>query len=97
MNELKQFIEWKKFDKDPRQFTFDDWVEFYEKNDMDAFEDFLIVVKDKYCFEDDYQIHTDVAWYSCDNYKFNTMNDWNEGQEIVYIYYAKIPAPPDCE
>lgn len=93
MNKLKQIIEWKKFDKDPRQFTFNDWVEFYEKNNIDVFDNFLVALKDKYSFEDNYQFHTDVAWFSSDILKFETQNDWDEGQEIVYIYYAKIPNP----
>lgn len=54
---------------------------------------YLVVVKQKYDYEKDWEYHIDVATnYGdyIDNY-WDTFIDWNEGQETHIIYWAKMP------
>lgn len=56
-------------------------------------EDCLVTVKFKYEWEKEYEYHTDVGSYRPDG-KWNTYNDWYEGQEYFEaIAWMPLPEP----
>lgn len=57
---------------------------------------FLVVVKEKYPHETNWNIHVDVA-SSFGEYIdgfWDTFNDWNEGQEVHITHWMPLPDPP---
>ena len=66
---------------------------------------YLVVVKYKYDWEDDYTIDTDVAMFHpydnpdayIDN-RWDTYIDWDEGQQYIHVtHWMPLPEPPKGE
>ena len=66
---------------------------------------YLVVVKYKYDWEDDYTIDTDVAMFHpydnpdayIDN-RWDTYIDWDEGQQYLHVtHWMPLPQPPKGE
>ena len=53
---------------------------------------YLITLKEKYAYEDEWNYHVDVASYSFD--WDCTFNDWDEGQEIHITHWMPLPEAP---
>ena len=60
---------------------------------------FLVVVKERYAFENDYSYDTDVAHYRLDGGYidgcWDTFCDWDEGQPYLHVtHWMPLPEPP---
>lgn len=78
-------FEWKPFDKDnpPMELDFDETC--------------LIIIKEDLHRDGKWTFHVDVA-NACGNYLdgyWDTENDWDEGQPIEVLFYARIPTTFD--
>ena len=64
---------------------------------------YLVVVKCKYDWENEYSIDTDVATYNPYEKAYiddcwNTYNDWYEGQQYLHVtHWMPLPEPPKGE
>lgn len=63
---------------------------------------FLVVVKERYDFENDYSYDTDVAHYRLDGGYidgcWDTFVDWDEGQPYLHVtHWMPLPMPPKGE
>lgn len=54
---------------------------------------YLVVVKCKCAWETEWEIHVDVAFLTEDE-KWETFNDWNEGNEVVISHWMPLPKAP---
>ena len=64
----------------------------------DVLDDYLVVVKLKYEWETEWEYHTDVAGLVLENGYidgvWDTLHDWNEGQECHVTHWMPLPEPP---
>ncbi len=61
-------------------------------------EDYIVAIKMKYQFEEEWEYCVDVATYDLSGCGYidgawNTFNDWYEGQEIHVIAWQPLPKP----
>jgi hypothetical protein len=74
-----------------------EWISVEERL-PDAIDSYIVVVKQKYEWEAEWEYDTDVASFVfCDGYidgVWNTYNDWKEGQECHITHWMPIPEPP---
>jgi hypothetical protein len=76
------------------------WIPVSERL-PELWQDCFVLVKMKYDWEKDYEYNVDAGCYvgeygyiDC----FNTINDWNEGQEYIHItHWMPLPEPPKGE
>ena len=79
--------------------TVQEWIPVSERL-PDVYDSYIVMVKYKYAWETEYNIDTDVATFLpyddpdayIDN-RWNTYNDWNEGQQYIHITHW-MPLPP---
>ena len=85
-------MEWKPLPPGIEKLSADEWIDFYRKENMNTFSNFLVTVKYRYSNDGQWIYNVDVG--GCDsNFHFWTINDWDEGQEIYYTHWARMPAP----
>lgn len=74
-----------------------EWISVDERL-PDAIDSYIVVVKQKYEWEAEWEYDTDVASFVfCDGYidgVWNTYNDWKEGQECHITHWMPLPEPP---
>ena len=57
---------------------------------------YFVVVKCKYAWETEWEIHTDVAFLNEDE-EWETFNDWDEGNEVVITHWMPLPEAPNMK
>ena len=78
------------------------WIPVTERL-PEVVDSYLVVVKAKYDYEDEYEIDVDVATYNPYEKAYiddcwNTYNDWNEGQQYLHVtHWMSLPEPPKGE
>lgn len=79
--------------------TVQEWISVEDRlPEEDTVDTYLVVVEEKYAFDDKYRRHVDVATFQpwregyIDEY-WNTFNDWDEGQEHLHVTHW-MPLPP---
>ena len=74
-----------------------EWISVEERL-PDAIDSYIVVVKQKYEGEAEWEYDTDVASFVfCDGYidgVWDTYNDWKEGQECHITHWMPLPEPP---
>lgn len=84
--------------------TVQEWIPVTERL-PEIGDTYLVVVKYKYDWEDDYTIDTDVAMFHpydnpdayIDN-RWDTYIDWDEGQQYIHVtHWMPLPEPPKGE
>lgn len=71
-----------------------EWVSCEEKL-PECLDRYLVLIKQKYNYEEEYEYHTDIAM-SFGKYIdgfWDTFIDWKEGQETHITHWAKLPSP----
>lgn len=78
------------------------WIPVSERL-PEVVDSYLVVIKCKYDYEDQYDVCVDVATYNpyerayIDNC-WNTYNDWDEGQQYIHVtHWMPLPEPPKEE
>ena len=62
------------------------------------FGEYLVTVREKYPFEDDYDYQIDLATNQGDYIgQWDTKIDWDEGQEVEVIAWMPLPEPYNAE
>ena len=80
--------------------TVQKWIPVTERL-PEAVDSYLVVVKYKYDWEDEYDIYVDVATYNPYEKAYiddcwNTYNDWDEGQQYIHVtHWMPLPEPPE--
>ena len=71
-----------------------EWVSC-EKMLPNVKDDYLVLIKQKYDYEKEWEYYIDVGTSFGDYIDgfWDTYNDWIEGQETHVIYWAKFPSP----
>ena len=77
--------------------TVQEWISVKDRL-PDMVDSYLVVVKAKYDYDDEYEIDVDVATYNpCEKAYiddcWNTYNDWDEGQQYLHVTHW-MPLPP---
>ena len=79
--------------------TIQKWIPVTERL-PDKIDQYIVVVKSKCDFEDEYCIDTDVAIYNPYERAYidgcwTTFNDWDEGQQYLHVtHWMPLPKPP---
>lgn len=73
-----------------------EWISVDERL-PDVGDTYLVVVKLKYKWETEWKYYVDAADFVFENGyidSWNTLNDWNEGQECHITHWMSLPQPP---
>ena len=79
--------------------TVQQWIPVTERL-PEVVDSYLVVVKAKYDYEDQYEIDVDVATYNPHEKAYidgcwNTYNDWDEGQQYLHVtHWMPLPQQP---
>lgn len=75
------------------------WISVEERLPEDLFDFYLIALKEKYPYEENWRHHVDIAKLEFEGCgyldgRWDTYNDWDEGQEIHVTHWMPLPEPP---
>lgn len=71
-----------------------EWIDVNERL-PNPYTTVIVALRFKYEYETDWQYETDVALYTGNQgEEWETFNDWDEGQKIIYTHWMPLPELP---